>query len=338
MSRGLNVVVTGGSGLIGGVLVRRLRRRGHRVDNFDRYRGPLVTCLRRRWFALGRGSRLATAGLRMNALSASLESSLAARGVLRPSGDDIGAPGEVLERRFRGCDAVIHLAALPHPGIAGFTDDDYRRINYDHAINVFDAARAAGVSRFVYASSIAVYGFSLGIGRGTRIERFPISEDNYRPDRPGDNTLYGILKTRVEDYLDAACRAGGGIRCVSMRLGGPGFRVGYPGYLGVSTSVENLVEGFDAVLRWEQAPGFVAFNLVDAVRDPGNTVDPRLFIAIRWGDIPNAMGPRDMAFDTSRLRRLTGWRPIDDGHYLDPRFIGETPAGFTITSAVGADG
>jgi nucleoside-diphosphate-sugar epimerase len=325
-----NVLVTGGSGLVGGIICRGLRQRGYHIDVFDRRRGMLVSLLRRRYFATSHRPRLAGMAAGIGARLGATESFLARHGVIRESGDDIGAERAELVKRIARSDTVIHLASLPHPGIPGFSDDDYRRINYDDAMKVFEAARDAGARRFILASSIAVYGFSRGVACGMRLSRFPIPEENHRPVEAGSNTLYGILKAKLEDRLAVECAGDDRIRCVSLRLAGPGFRVLYPLYLGVATSMENLVEGFDAVLRNDWDFDFEAFNLMDAVRDPGNLADVEPVISLMWGGVPNHLSGREMVFDTSKLRQRMGWNPVDAGSYIAAAVIGEKPSNLTI--------
>ncbi len=61
---------------------------------------------------------------------------------------------------FVGCDAVIHLAALSNDPLGelnpSLTDD----INFRGTVRVAEAARDAGVRRFVYASSSSMYGIA----------------------------------------------------------------------------------------------------------------------------------------------------------------------------------
>jgi len=52
-----------------------------------------------------------------------------------------------------GCDAVVHLAGIAHIG-AGVPDDAYDRVNHRATGNLARAAKAAGVGRFVFISSI----------------------------------------------------------------------------------------------------------------------------------------------------------------------------------------
>ena len=81
---------------------------------------------------------------------------------------------------FEGADVVIHCAAA-----LGGPIDHQRRINVDGSRSVAEEATAAGVSRFVHVSSIAVYGY--------RADTF--SED--REPTPS-RQAYSITKTEAE--------------------------------------------------------------------------------------------------------------------------------------------
>ena len=67
---------------------------------------------------------------------------------------DVRRP-EDLREAFEGADVVVHLAFL----IVGSDPATTRAINVEGTLNTFRAAARAGVSRFVYASSVAAYGF-----------------------------------------------------------------------------------------------------------------------------------------------------------------------------------
>ena len=63
---------------------------------------------------------------------------------------------EMLKDAFQDADVVVHLAFI----ITGNARrDTIRSINVDGTLNAFRAAAAAGARRFVYASSVAAYGF-----------------------------------------------------------------------------------------------------------------------------------------------------------------------------------
>ena len=52
-----------------------------------------------------------------------------------------------------GCDAVVHLAGIAHTG-PGIPDEAYDRVNHRATADLARAAKAAGVGRFVFMSSI----------------------------------------------------------------------------------------------------------------------------------------------------------------------------------------
>ena len=59
---------------------------------------------------------------------------------------------------LQAVDTVIHFAALHAPHRETYSADDFRRTNVDATQRLLDAARNAGVTRFLLASSTSVYG------------------------------------------------------------------------------------------------------------------------------------------------------------------------------------
>ena len=120
----MRVLVTGGAGFIGSHIVDALLANGHEVRVFD---------------------NLST-GTRTNvATSAEL-----LIGDIR----DYDAVRAAVE----GCDLVYHEAALVSVPLSVERPLDNHAINTTGTVNVFEAARCAGVRRVVFASSAAVYG------------------------------------------------------------------------------------------------------------------------------------------------------------------------------------
>jgi nucleoside-diphosphate-sugar epimerase len=118
-------LITGGNGHLGRFLVQALRDRGDDV--------------------------------RVLALPSEDTSWLEVRGVAVHRGDV--RESETLTEPMRGVDAVFHLAAM----IGVWRPmADYRAVNVTGTENVCRAALAAGVSRFVHASSWTIYGMGLG--------------------------------------------------------------------------------------------------------------------------------------------------------------------------------
>jgi nucleoside-diphosphate-sugar epimerase len=98
---------------------------------------------------------------------------------------------EALRTAFAGADVVVHLAFL----ITGNASrKSTRAINVDGTVNAFRSAAAAGAKRFVYASSVAAYGFHADI---------PDRIDEDWPTRPAARLFYAQEKAEVESLLDA---------------------------------------------------------------------------------------------------------------------------------------
>jgi nucleoside-diphosphate-sugar epimerase len=101
---------------------------------------------------------------------------------------------EALRTAFAGADVVVHLAFL----IVGGTRATTRAINVEGTLHAFRAAAEAGASRFVYASSVAAYGFH-------RDNPVGMTED--WPTRPADRLSYAQEKAELEQLLaDEAAR------------------------------------------------------------------------------------------------------------------------------------
>lgn len=99
---------------------------------------------------------------------------------------------DALAAAFAGADVVIHLAFLI---TGGASRETIRAINIDGTLNAFRAAAAAGARRFVYASSVAAYGFH-------RDNPVGMTED--WPVRPADHLFYAQEKAELEALLTAA--------------------------------------------------------------------------------------------------------------------------------------
>ncbi|KAK7946782.1 uncharacterized protein PG986_011103 [Apiospora aurea] len=110
---------------------------------------------------------------------------------------DVAADYDATLAAFAGCDAVIHLAAIPDP--KGKPDSHVHNNNVCAAFNGLRAAAAHGIRRFCYASSVNAIGLAYS-NQPLRFAYFPIDEEPY-PVRPTD--AYALAKTEAE----AAARA-----------------------------------------------------------------------------------------------------------------------------------
>ncbi|WP_210480574.1 NAD-dependent epimerase/dehydratase family protein [Naasia sp. SYSU D00948] len=175
------VFVTGGAGFIGLHVVDQLLEKGYKVRIFDN---------------MFRGDRE-----RVN--------ELVKTGNVELIDQDIRYGGAV-HAAMKGCDSVIHLAAV---SINKSVADSYESvdINIAGAHNVFAAAADHGVRRVVFASSASVYGDP---------EKLPMHED----DRLHPLTPYCIAKRTGEDLLDYYQRKSG-LSWIALRF----FNVYGPG-------------------------------------------------------------------------------------------------------------
>src|SRR4051812_18835251 len=95
---------------------------------------------------------------------------------------------EDLEQAFADADVVVHLAFI----ILGGAKELTHAVNVEGTLNAFRAAAEAGAKRFVYASSVAAYGFH-------KDNPVPMTED--WPTRPADRLFYAKEKAELEALL-----------------------------------------------------------------------------------------------------------------------------------------
>ena len=107
---------------------------------------------------------------------------------------DVRDPQSLAEA-FEDADVVVHLAFL----VTGTSSaETARAINVDGTINAFRAAASAHAKRFVYASSVAAYGFHADNPIG-------ITED--WPTRPDHRFFYAEEKAELEGLLATEAEA-----------------------------------------------------------------------------------------------------------------------------------
>ena len=171
---GMTVAVTGSTGKLGSVVLEHLRDSGYEVIALDAV-----------------GARVA--------------------GFTRVDLTDYGQTLDALtsiDDRHTGLDAVVHLAAIPAGGI--LPDSATFHNNMTATFNVFQAARRAGISRIVYASSETL----LGIPFETPPPYLPVDEEyDSRPE-----SMYSLTKHLEEELARKLVRWDAELSITALRF------------------------------------------------------------------------------------------------------------------------
>ncbi|KAL3488319.1 hypothetical protein BJX62DRAFT_240132 [Aspergillus germanicus] len=104
---------------------------------------------------------------------------------------DVANNYDATVKAFKGCDALVRLAAMPDP----VDKDDWKVHNNDvnSAFNGFHAAATLGIKRVCYASSVNAVGLAYG-NRPLHFDYLPLDEET--PQRPTD--AYALAKEEAE--------------------------------------------------------------------------------------------------------------------------------------------
>jgi nucleoside-diphosphate-sugar epimerase len=154
------VLVTGGAGYIGSVLVRILLNKGFYVRAFDSLKfggDALYDVSQHPKFEFMKGD-------------------------LRNDAD--------VDKALEGMDHVAHLAAIVGDPACSKFADEANEVNWTASVNLFNKAEAAGIKRFVFASTCSNY------GKMADPDSFVDEESELRP-----VSLYAELKVKFENYL-----------------------------------------------------------------------------------------------------------------------------------------
>jgi nucleoside-diphosphate-sugar epimerase len=273
----MRVAVTGGSGKLGRHVVRRLNDDGHQVLNLDR--------------TGERNPGLAIVDLR-----------------------NYGQVLDVvlgLDDRHNGFDAVVHLGAIPAPGI--IPDAATFENNMLSTYNVFQAARRAGIKKVVYASSETV----LGLPFDAEPPYIPVDEEY--PARP--ESTYSLVKHLEEQMAIQLTRWDPALSITGLRFSNvmdPEDYERFPQFDADATARKwNLwgyIDGRDGAQAVARAlehgkPGFEAFIVANS-----DTVMSRSSASLAAEVFPNVrvtkeLGEHETMLSIDKARRLLGFEP-----------------------------
>ena len=170
----MKVLVTGGAGYIGSVLVDRLITGGHQVNVIDDLSNGYLENIHKdaKFF---QGSILDT---------------------------------DLLNKALDQIEVVLHLAAKIRVEEGESKPELYKQVNIEGTLNLLKLCKEKGVTKFVFASTAAVYG---------NPDDFPVTESS----KEAPVNVYGQTKLEIDKYLTKNA-AEQGISAISFRF----FNVG----------------------------------------------------------------------------------------------------------------
>jgi len=272
----MRIIVTGGSGKLGRTVVSTLREEGHEVVNLDQ--------------AGDRGS------------------------VVRVDLTDFGQVIDAIagvDDRHDGADAIVHLAAIPAPGLA--SDSATFRNNMLATFNVLQAAKRLGITHIVTASSETVLGLPFDVPP----PYIPVDEEY--PARP--ESTYSLVKHLEETMAIELVRWNPALSITALRFSNvmdPDDYAAFPAFdADASLRKWNLWgyidarDGAQAVSRAlaTATPGFDRFIIAAAdtvMSRPNAELVAEVFPGV---EVRGDLGTNDTMLSIGKARRVLGFEP-----------------------------
>ncbi|MBA3471571.1 MAG: NAD(P)-dependent oxidoreductase [Herpetosiphonaceae bacterium] len=286
------VLVTGGSGKAGRACIADLLDHGYAVANADRtppaeHRCPFVAV------------DLTDFGQTIEALSA-------------------------IDDRIHGVDAVVHLAAIPAPGL--YPNALTFQNNILSTYHIFEAARRLGIKHVVWASSETV----LGLPFDSPPPYAPLDEDY--PGRP--ESAYSLSKLLGEEMARQFCRWDPTLKIIGLRFSNIMEPTDYAGfadfqddprrrkwnlwaYIDARDAAQAIRKSLEAPITGAEV--FIIANADSVMRRPNAEL-----MAEQFPTVPLAaeIGPNETLLSITKARRMLGyepqhsWRDQDDADEL----------------------
>ncbi|GMM96605.1 NAD(P)-dependent oxidoreductase [Microbacterium sp. MTN4-12] len=277
----MRIALTGATGKLGSVAIRELRAAGHDVTGFDAV-----------------GAR-ASGFVQVD---------------LTDYGQVIDALGGV--DRTAPFDAVVHLAAIPAPGLR--TDVATFHNNMPATFNVFWAAARLGIRRIVYASSETVLGLPFDVPP----PYIPVDEEY--PPRP--ESVYSIVKTLEEQLARELVRWHPDLSVSALRFSNvlvPDDYAGFPDFqddpmvrkwnLWGYIDARDGAQAIDRALQHAPA-GFEAYIIAAAdtvMNRPNADLIAEVFPGV---EVRGEPGAHETLLSIDKARRVLGFDPKHSWH------------------------
>jgi nucleoside-diphosphate-sugar epimerase len=275
----MRVVVTGGSGKLGTACVRELVEHGYDVFNADIAPPREQLCPH-----------------------------------IRVDLEEMGQALEVMSRvddRYHGVDAVVHLAAIPAPGLR--PNASLFRVNTLSTFNVFEAARHLGIRNVVWASSETVLGLPFEIPP----PYIPVDEGY--PPRP--ESAYSLSKLVGEEMARQFCRWEPEMKIIGLRFSNvmqPADYAQFPsfdadpgrrkwnlwGYIDARDGAQAVRRALEAPIKGAEV--FVIANADTVMSRPNRELVAEYFPGVRFDD---RAGDNQTLLSIEKARRMLGYAP-----------------------------
>lgn len=273
------VLVTGGSGKLGKFVIQHLIEAGWDVVSVDQMRHP----------------------------DPKVKSTIA-------DFRDAGAVFDLVtgvNERHQELDAIVHLAAIPAPGIA--SDKATIDNNFNSTLNIFMAARNAGIKKIVFASSETV----LGLPFDTPPPYVPVDEEcETRPE-----SFYALTKVLEERMAQEFCRWDKDLSMIGLRFSNVIDPSDYPEFEAFQSdpsmrkwNLWGYIDARDGALAVQRAleysqPGFEPFIIASpdtVMRAPNSELLAKLF-----PDVPlkREITDHETLLGIDKARKLLGYDP-----------------------------
>ncbi len=279
------IAVTGGSGKLGRAVVQDLLDHGNEVVNLD-HTPP----------AASPGSNTPASYTKVDLT-------------------DFGQVVEALtaiDDRYDRLDAVVHLAAIPAPGLLPNAATFHNNITATY--NVFAAARTAGIKTVVWASSETV----LGLPFGTTPPPYLPADEDY-PARP--NSSYSLAKHLEEQMAEQFCRWDPALTMIGLRFSNvmePADYEAFPGYdadpHARSWNAWGYIDARDGAQAVRRALAYTSPGVEIFVIANADTVMSRSSASLAaevFPDLPikKKLGEHETLLSIDKARRLLGYDP-----------------------------